>query len=104
MIEGRSLTIREQQLGTDHPDLAQSLNNLASLYDAMGRYGEAEPLYLRALGIWINALPENHPSIKTGFANFAGMVQAALEAGQADQLSDHPTTQAILQQFQENPG
>jgi len=28
------------------------------------------------------------------------MVQAALAAGQADQFSDHPTTQAVLQQLQ----
>jgi hypothetical protein len=29
-----------------------------------------------------------------------GMVQAVLKAGQADPLSDHPTTQTVLQQLQ----
>jgi len=90
-------------LGADHPAVATSLNNLASLYCAIGRYGEAEPLYLRALGILVKALPENHPHIKGGFSNFRGMVQAALEAGQADQLSDHPTTQTVLQQLRRSP-
>jgi tetratricopeptide (TPR) repeat protein len=95
----RSLAISEQQLGADHPDVAFSLNGLAVLYMSMGRYGEAEPLYLRALDIQSRSLPENHPWNKAGWNNFVGMVQAALEAGQADQLSDHPTTQAVLQQL-----
>jgi hypothetical protein len=89
-------------LGADHSHVATSLNNRAELYKAMGRYSEAEPLYLRALGIWVKALPENHPYIKGVFGNFMGMVQAALEAGQSEQLSDHPTTQAIVQQLREN--
>jgi hypothetical protein len=29
-------------------------------------------------------------------ADFKTLVQAALEAGQADQLSDHPMTQALI--------
>ena len=31
--------------GPDHPDTADSLNNLAVLYDNQGRYADAEPLY-----------------------------------------------------------
>ncbi len=68
----------------------------------MGRYSEAEPLYLRAIGILVKALPEDHPHIKAGLGNFSDMVQAVLDAGRADQLSDHPTTQAILQQLRDN--
>ena len=47
----RSLAIREKQLGRDHPDVAHSLNNLATLYRDMGRYAEAEPLCKRSLEI-----------------------------------------------------
>jgi tetratricopeptide (TPR) repeat protein len=43
--------IREQQLGEKHPATAASLYNLAKLYRAQGRYGEAEPLYQHALAI-----------------------------------------------------
>ena len=39
------------RFGPDHPDVATSLNNLADLYRAMGRYAEAEPLYQRSLEI-----------------------------------------------------
>ena len=45
----RALAINEAQLGADHPATATSLNNLAELYQSMGRYGEAEPQYQRAL-------------------------------------------------------
>jgi tetratricopeptide (TPR) repeat protein len=38
-------------LGPEHPDVAQSLNNLALLYGAQGKYSQAEPLYKRALAI-----------------------------------------------------
>ena len=47
----RSLAIREKMLGTDHPDTATSLNNLAVVYDNQGRYEKAESHYLRALAI-----------------------------------------------------
>jgi hypothetical protein len=40
----RGLAIREKALGQEHPDVAQSLNKLAELYDDQGRYAEAEPL------------------------------------------------------------
>ncbi|NJK60748.1 MAG: tetratricopeptide repeat protein [Oscillatoriales cyanobacterium SM2_1_8] len=41
----------EQQLGANHPDTANSLNNLAALYKSMGRYEEALPLYERAIAL-----------------------------------------------------
>ncbi len=40
----RSLAISEKTLGTEHPDVATSLNNLAELYRAQGRDHEAERL------------------------------------------------------------
>ena len=48
-------------LGREHPDTLTSVNNLAALYDTQGRYGEAEPLYKRALeaksGCWAGSIP-----------------------------------------------
>ena len=44
---------------------ATSLNNLAVLYAAQGRYAEAEPLYKRALGIREKALGPDHPDVGT---------------------------------------
>ena len=91
----RAIAIDEQAYGQDHLDVATDLNNLAGLYKMMGRYDEAESLYRRAIAIWAKTLPENHPYYKTGYSNFRDLVQATLEAEQADQLSDHPMTQEI---------
>jgi tetratricopeptide (TPR) repeat protein len=61
----RALAISERALGPDDPDVATSLNNLAALYRAQGRYADAEPLYKRALAIDEKALGPDHPNTKT---------------------------------------
>ena len=56
----RCLEKRSRVLGPNHPDVAQSLNNLALLYGAQGQYAQAEPLYdafcdaLTVLGIGVS--------------------------------------------------
>ena len=58
----RALSIREKALGPLHPDIAQSLNNLAGLLESLGDYGGARLLYERALAIWEQVLgPPHHP-------------------------------------------
>ncbi|MCK5661163.1 MAG: tetratricopeptide repeat protein, partial [Methanosarcinales archaeon] len=47
-IYKRALEIREKVIGTEHPDVATNLNNLAGLYRDQGKYQMAEPLYKRA--------------------------------------------------------
>jgi hypothetical protein len=47
----RALAIKERTLGLDHPDVVRSLDDLAELYQALGRSAEAEPLMKRALAI-----------------------------------------------------
>ena len=44
------LKMSERRFDSDHPSTATSLNNLAGLYESMGRYTEAEPLYARSFG------------------------------------------------------
>lgn len=41
----RALAIREKTLDPQHPDVAQTLHNLASLYRVQGQYDTAEPLF-----------------------------------------------------------
>ncbi len=55
--------------------MAQSLNNLAALYDSQGKYAEAEPLYRRALAIREKALGPEHPSVATALENYAGLLR-----------------------------
>ncbi len=67
----RALDIGEKALGPDHPDVATSLNNLASLYDKQGKYAEAEPLCRRALDIKEKAFGPDHPSVANSLNNLA---------------------------------
>ncbi|MEO0309547.1 MAG: tetratricopeptide repeat protein, partial [Gloeomargarita sp. DG02_3_bins_56] len=71
----RSLAIREQALGKDHPDVATSLNNLAALYESQGNYGAALPLYQRSLAIREQALGKDHPDVATSLNNLANLYQ-----------------------------
>jgi Tetratricopeptide repeat len=65
------LAIREKALGPEHPDVAQTLNNLAELYRAQGRY-MAEPLFERSLRAVEKALGPNHPEVAKGLKGGRG--------------------------------
>ena len=50
--------------------MATSLNNLAGLYDAQGRYEKTEPLDQQALGIAERVLGADHPTTRTMGENY----------------------------------
>jgi tetratricopeptide (TPR) repeat protein len=58
-------------LGEHHPDVATSLNNLASLYKSQGKYEQALPLYERSLAIWEKVLGEHHPNTAMSYWHLA---------------------------------
>ena len=82
----RALDIREKALGPEHPNVAQSLNNLAELYRTQGQYAQAEPLYQRALGIREKALGPEHPDVATSLNNLAALYYAQGQYEQAELL------------------
>jgi tetratricopeptide (TPR) repeat protein len=57
----QALSLKEAELGEDHPDVATSLNNLAQLYVMQKRDLEAAPLLERSLAIQGKALDAEHP-------------------------------------------
>ena len=65
-----------EAFGDQDPRFATSLNNLAELYRAQGLYGEAEPLYKRALSIVEKALGPAHADVGQSLNNLAGLYQA----------------------------
>jgi tetratricopeptide (TPR) repeat protein len=65
------LAIREKALGRDHRYVAQSLNNLALLYDNQARYADAEPLFQRSLAIREKALGRDHPDVARSLNHLA---------------------------------
>jgi CHAT domain-containing protein/Tfp pilus assembly protein PilF len=67
----RELEIHERVLGSEHPDIARALNNLANICYMKGDYITAEPLYQRALRIKEKTLGPEHPEVATYLNNLA---------------------------------
>jgi tetratricopeptide (TPR) repeat protein len=88
----RALAIREQQLGPQHPDTAQSLNSLALLYQGQGKYAEAEPLYQRALAVREQQLGPEHPHTATTLENYASLLRRMQRSNEAVPLEQRAHT------------
>ena len=82
----RALAIREKSLGPDHPDVANSLNGLASLLDDTNRRTEAEPLFRRALAIREKSLGPDHPSVANSLNNLAKLLYESNRRPEAEPL------------------
>jgi tetratricopeptide (TPR) repeat protein len=108
----RALQIREQALALEHPDVANSLNGLASLYSAQGEYEQAEQLSKRALYIQEQALGPNHPDVVSSLEALADLYsyqgkdeqakllyQRALHITEQAQGSDHPDVAILLDEL-----
>jgi len=72
--------------GPNDRRLATSLNNLALLHKARGKYDQAEPLYKRALAIWEKCLGPDHPDVGASLSNLAGLYTAQAKYDQAEPL------------------
>jgi tetratricopeptide (TPR) repeat protein/CHAT domain-containing protein len=82
----RALKINEKARGTDHPEIATVLNNLADLYRSMGNYAKAEPLLQRALKIYEKALGPDHPGTAVSLNNLAELSYLMGNYGKAEPL------------------
>ncbi len=100
----RALAIRKSQLEANHPDTASSLSDLATIYANKKLWRKAESSMVQALVIWSQTLGQDHPYTQGSIRGIASIIAAAMEQGHTADLSDHPLTQSILQQLQQqNP-
>ena len=74
-LHERSLALREQALGPDHPVVATSLNNLAIVLQELRAFAEAKLLLERALQIQEQALGPEHPGVAGSLNNLAILYQ-----------------------------
>ena len=58
-------------LGSDHPDVAMSYNNMAIVYKNQGKYVEALEQHQKALDIKLVALGSDHPNVAMSYNNMA---------------------------------
>jgi tetratricopeptide (TPR) repeat protein len=82
----RALHIREQQLGSEHPEVASSLNGLGSLYYWQGKFGKAEPLLQRALLIFEQQLGPEHVDTAYPLNGLANLYRMQGKYAQAEPL------------------
>lgn len=64
-------------LGAEHPDTLTSVDNLALLYQSMGRYADSERLHRRALDARERVLGPEHPDTLTSIDNL-GLLYASI--------------------------
>ena len=75
-----------KRFGPQDPRLATTLNNLAELYRAQGKYAEAEPLHKHSLAIREKALGPEHPEVATSLHNLALLYRAQGKYAEAEPL------------------
>ncbi len=86
VVATKALAVAEKEMGADHPSVATSLNNLASLYEKQGQYAAAEPLYKRALAMMEKALGKDHPNVAQSLENMAELYRKTDRAKEAEPL------------------
>jgi tetratricopeptide (TPR) repeat protein len=82
----RILAARRKVLGDEHPDTAESYNNVAFNLNAQSRYAQAQPLYENALAICRKVLGEDHPYTATSYNNVAYNLNSQGRYAQAQPL------------------
>ena len=104
-LKRRALALGQASLGSEHPEVATRLNNLAQLLQATNRLSEAEPLMRRALDIDEASFGSEHPNVAIRLNNLAALLQDTNRLSEAEPLMrcaveiferslgpDHPNT------------
>ena len=84
----RALAINEQLLGENHPDTAQSLDNLGILASYQADYLSARFYFERALAIRLASLGEQHPDTARSFNNYGALLAQEGSYAQAKSYYD----------------
>jgi tetratricopeptide (TPR) repeat protein len=75
-----------EKFGSEDPRFATTLTNLAELYYAQGKYGEAAPLYKRSLATREKALGPDHPDVAQSLENYAALLRKTGRDAEAEKL------------------
>jgi tetratricopeptide (TPR) repeat protein len=83
----RALSLREQALPKDHPDLASSLHNLGWVYHDRGDYRQGLKYYERAYALRKRLLGPENPATVTSMFNLAWLLA---------QIGDYPRSEELF--------
>ncbi len=83
---GEALAIRERVLGSDHPEVGVSLNNLANVEQALGHFAAARELLSRSHALEVRANGPDHPEVATTLNNLGLVLYELGEVAEARRL------------------
>ena len=81
-----ALELRRELLPEGHPQIADSLHNVAAVALARANLEEAEQLEREALAIWTPALGEDHPTLAVALGNIAAIAGKRGQYAEAERL------------------
>ncbi|MGB3137758.1 MAG: tetratricopeptide repeat protein [Nodosilinea sp.] len=96
------LAVMRNRLGEAHPDVATSLNNLAGLYQAQGRYGEANRCIWRRWRLFINGWEKIIPIRKLFLVTFSASCKQLLPLGKPPFSPTTPSPKTCYASFKSN--
>lgn len=86
----------ERANGPDHPEMVNSLNNLAVTYSELRRYADAEATFQRALAICEHRFAPDHPGYGKLLGNYASFLRKVNRKNEAKKMAER--AQSILRE------
>ena len=80
-------------MGTEHPDVARSYNNIGCVHDNQGDYAKALEYYSKAMIIFENIFGTQHPFVATSYNNIGNVLES--QGDYAKALEYHSKALAI---------
>ncbi|MBP8811011.1 MAG: tetratricopeptide repeat protein [Kofleriaceae bacterium] len=99
----RALASDLQNLGEDHPSVATSRSNLATVHRALGDLPRAKELHERALASALQNLGEDHPSVATSRSNLALVLRDLGDLSRAKELLERALASALQNLGEDHP-
>ncbi|AFZ55137.1 CHAT domain-containing tetratricopeptide repeat protein [Cyanobacterium aponinum] len=72
-IAEKIIVLAKELVGEKHPDTAEAINNLGTLYREIGDYKKAEDYYQQALSIYREVVGNKHPGTASSLNTLAGL-------------------------------
>jgi tetratricopeptide (TPR) repeat protein len=85
----RALALREEALGPEHLEVAQTRSNLATVLTHQGKFVEAEAEFRRALALLERELGPDHPRVSMGHNNVAAALHGQGKLDEAEAVWRH---------------
>jgi serine/threonine protein kinase/Tfp pilus assembly protein PilF len=82
----KALALRKKLLGSEHPDVARSLNNIAGVLKQQGKLAEAENLFREALAMHKKVEGSEHPDVASSLNNLAAVLEEEGKLQEAETL------------------